>query len=301
MSDLNDWVLTAGDDVLSFGTLATGFPFETQVTIGATTRETQDSPHPTSDGLLMGRDRLRGFTLQFKAKILQEYPLTAKPWMSALDLYGEFAAKWRSDAVRLSPGVYATMENTERGRLVYGRPRDIAPATDLLRKGVLTFQMDFDTNGPDFYGSTEKQAVMTVAGPAAGGTLSSPLTAPLSTVTPQAVVSPTVNDGNLPAWPVINFHGPGSKSSIELLDGTHSLWKISVPDGLKYDDVLTVDTRPWNRSATINGRPANGVIKGSQLEKCKIPVGAFDLRYRVADTTGQAFAAVLWRDTFASL
>lgn len=301
MSDLNDWVLTAGEDVLSFGTLATGFPFETQVTISATDRETQDAAHPTSDGLLMGRDRLRGFALQFKCKILREFPVTEKPWMNALDLYGEFAAKWRADAVRLSPGVYATMENTERGRLVYGRPRDIAPATDLLRKGFVTFQMDFETNSPDFYSSTQKAALMTTAGPAAAGTLSSPLISPLSTVTDETVLSPTVNDGNLPAWPVIDFHGPGSRSSIELLDGTDILWKINIPDGIKYDEILTVDTRPWNRSATINGRPANGLIKGSQLEKCKIPVGSFNLRYKTSDTSGQAYAAVTWRDTFASL
>lgn len=300
MSDLNDWRLAYGAETLDFGHSTSGYPFQTQVSISDIDRETQDNAHPTSDGVLMGRDRLRGFVLQFDCMILTEYPITAKPWMSALDLYSEFAAKWRANPVRLTPGKYATMANLDRQRLVYGRPRGIAPKTNMLRKGIVNFIADFATNSPDFYDTLEKVALISPV-PSSTSKLNSPLTSPITTITDVVEIAPTINDGDLPAWPVVEFHGPGSAASLELLSGTTVLWKINVPDRVRYDEVLTVDTRPWNRSATINGRPANGRIRGSQLEKCSIPVGSFDLRYRVKDESGTAYAVVRWRDTYASL
>lgn len=302
MYDLNSWRLRAsGQDPLEFGTLASGYPFSVQVAFSEVKRTVQDTAHPSADGLVMGRDTLDGFNIEFDAKILPEgFPYLDRPWHSALDMYGAFAAKWRGDGIRLLPGRYAALENLDRQRLVYGRPRAIAPKFGRLRKGQIDFQMDFATNSPDFYSMTEKSTLATVTAPR-GGFIKGPLTAPMQTAVAGTVLSPTINDGDLPAWPVIDFHGPGAKASIELLDGTKVLWKITVPDQLKYDEVLTVDTRPWQRGALINGKPANGRIRGNKLDQCKIPVGSFQIRYKVTERTGRAFAAMVWRDTYASL
>lgn len=300
MSDLNDWELVVGSVVTPFGTATTNYPFETQVEVSSIDREVQDSSHPTSDGLIMGRDRLRGFSLQFGCKILSEYPVTTKPWMSALDLYRDFARQWRADGIRLQPGEYATLRNTERAVQVYGRPRSIATKNTMLRKGVLGFQMDFQTIGPDWFDTTERSSIITPAASSARG-FTGPLTAPMVTTTVDTEVGPTINDGDLDAWPVIDFHGPSSSASLELFLGTAILWKISIPSSLKYDQILTVDTRPWRRSATINGKPANGMVRGTQLEKCIIPPGSFSARFRSSDRSGQAFAAIQWRDTYAGL
>ena len=301
MPDLNDWVLTVGADELAFGFSETSdYPFKSQVSISEIARDVQDSPHPTADALLMGRDMLRGFTLQFESQILREHPVTTKPWMSALDLYGAFAAAWRADAIRLTPGAYATLANLERTRLVYGRPRGIAPKTEQLRKGYVNFQFDFDTISPDFYDTTEKVATITPV-PASAGKLGSPLTTPITTTTGTEDVAVTLNEGNLAAWPVVEFHGPATASSVELLAGVDRLWQIRVPDRIRFDEVVTVDTRPWRRSATINGDPANGMLRGNRLVDCKIPVGEFDIRYKVKDATGTAHTVIRWRDTYASL
>lgn len=298
--DLNTWVLTAGSETLYFGTKDSNYPFEVQASISDIDRDTQDTPHPGSDGVMMGRDLLRGFTLEFRAKILQEDLLTAKPWRHALDLYSAFAAKWRADRVRLTPGEYATLANLDRERMVYGRPRAIARESRILRKGILPFQMDFDTISPDFYSTTEKATVIT-RGASANSGFTGPLSAPISTVVGEAEVGPASNAGDLPAWPVIKINGPGRKHALELFDGSDLLWSVEVPGSLKYDEVMTIDTRPWRRSATINGAPANGLVRGSQFDECQIPVGSFTLRYRSRDSTGTSFAVINWRDTYASL
>lgn len=301
MPDLNEWELTVGADTIAFGFSETSdYPFASQVTIGEVDRDVQDSPHPSADTLLMGRDLLRGFTLQFESQILREEPITASPWNSALDLYGAFAAAWRADAIRLIPGEYAILANLERERLVYGRPRGIAPKTKMLRKGYYDFQFDFDSITPDFFDTTEKVATITPV-PGSTGRLVSPLIAPITTTTGTEDVEATVNEGTLAAWPVIEFHGPGTASSVELLDGVDVMWQLRIPDRIKFDEVLTVDTRPWRRSATLNGQPANGMVRGNRLVDCRIPVGAFDIRYKVKDTTGTAQAVIRWRDAYASL
>lgn len=266
MSDLNDWVLEVGGVLTPFGTESTDYPFATQVTMTEPKRTVQDGDHPNADGALMGRDVLRGFDLQFAARVLREYPVTEKPWMSALDLYGEFASRWRGDGVRLTPGAYATLRNLERSRMVYGRPRGIAPKFDRLRKGFVEFQMDFATISPDFYSTTEKSIVGSSAG---------------------------VNEGNLPAWPIITVTGVGNMS-VALQQSGSTLWTITAPSGA--GGTLVIDTRPWARGALLNGGPANGMLRGSRLEDCRIPAGNFN----IVASGGSSFSTK-WRDTFASL
>lgn len=300
MSDLNDWRLTYPGASLDFGTLSTEYPFSVQVEIGEADLINQDQRHPTSDGMVFGKDSLGGFDLTFNLTTIPEFPLPPKPWVGALDLFSAFKTKWRADPVRLNPGVYAELANLDRGRMVYGRPRKIAPKSTRLRKGLLEYVAVFTTNDPNFYSTTEKAALITPVPPPSGG-FTVPLTAPFSTAVGSAELAPTINAGDTDAWPIVSFHGPGKAFSIELLNNTETVWELSVPTQLKFDEVLTVDTRPWSRSATINGRPANGRVRGSQIEKCFIPVGAFTFRFKVSDPSGTAFADAKWRDAFASL
>lgn len=298
MSDLNSWRLVAPGVSLAFGTESTDYPFKTQFSMGETERDIQDGEHSNSDGIIMGRDRLRGGKLEFECRILSEYPVTEKPWVRAMDLYSKFAAQWRADSVRLKPGEYATIVNEDRERLTYGRPRGIAPKSDMLRKGIYDFQMDFATITPDWYTLTEKS--QTIQGePASLGRLFSPLIAPITTVTSQDAQSQLFNDGELQAMPVVEFHGPSPAASLEVFSGEESMWTLEVPETLRDGDVLIVDTQFWQRSVLLNGKPANGKVTGSQLHKCKIPLGEFNVRFRHQDRTGRAYAVIRWRDTYA--
>jgi hypothetical protein len=284
---------------LNFGNLSTTHPFKVQVEIGAIDIDTQDTRHPTSDGVVMGIDSFGGFDLTFGLTTIPEPG--EKPYMAALDKLSAFRAAWRADSIRRVPGQYAVLSNLERERQVYGRPRQVAPKLARVRKGTAEYVAAFTSTDPNFYDTTEKVFLITPVPPAGGG-FTAPLSPPFSTVAGAAELSPLVtNVGDLPTWPVVTFHGPGATPSIELLQGATVLWNLRVEGQIKYDEVLTVDTRPWRRSATINGKPANGRLRGTQMEKCQIPVGSYNLRYKVKDKSGTSFVDVKWRDAFASL
>lgn len=300
MSNLNEWQLQYPGTNFTFGTLASTFPMAAQVEVGDVDIDVQDQKHPSSDGLIMGYDSYGGFDLLFTLTTIPSYPPPAEPWDAALDLISTFKSKWRADSIRRVPGAYATLLNTDRNRLVYGRPRTFKPNIARVRKGVAGYTALFQTNDPNFYSGTEKVATITPV-PASSGGIKSPVKTPVITVGSTQEVSAAVNAGDLPAWPTVQFRGPAQTSSLELLSGSTVLWSLSIPDAIQYDEVLTVDTRPWSRSATINGRPANGRVRGTQLEKCLIPVGTYQWRYRVTDRTGTAYAVMKWRDAYASL
>lgn len=303
MSDLNDWRLDYSGTSFTFGTLSTGYPLEGQVEIGDPDRSIQDQEHPTSDGMVFGTDKLGGFTITFDCRIVPIFPPPAKPWDNALNLFSTFKSKWRADSIRRVAGSYATLSNLDRGRLVYGRPRKATQKLERLRKGLLDFVATFDTVDPNFYGLTEKSATIEAGVPASPG-FTMPITPPFSTGSNDEVILsglPVQNDGDLATWPRIEFHGPGSNFSLSLLSGASTIWTVQVPGGLKFDEILTVDTRPWSRSATINGRPANGRIRGTQIEKVTVPPGSYDLMFIVTDPSGTASAVIRWRDAYASL
>lgn len=301
MTDLNNWRLQYPGTIFDFGTLSTEYPFDTQVEIGETDIDDQDAPHPTSDGVVMGIDSLRGFTMTFKITTVPDFPPVDKPWVKALDLFSTFKAKWRADAIRRSPGQYAILTNLDRNRRIYGRPRKIGQSNDRLRKGSLGYIATFDSIDPNFYDETEKLQIITPVPPAGGGFVA-PLSPPFSIAGSGSELAAMVNDGDMGAWPIVKFRGPGRAFAFDLLDGGgNTLWSIQVPGQINYDQTLTVDTRPWSRSATLNGWPANGQIRGTALENCKIPVGAWSARFRVVDPSGAAFADIRWRDTYASL
>lgn len=300
MSDLNSWLLTYGMKSFEFGTLASDFPFSVQVDIDDAAMTLQDERHPVSDGVLMGKDTFGGFTITFALTTIPEFPAVDKPWHGALDTFSAFKSAWRADSLRANKGEYALLTNLDRNRCVFGRPRKCSPTLKSLRTGVAEYMATFDTNGPDFYSATEKVAVIALA-PAASRSVISPVTAPVGTAALAATPSDMVNEGDVDAWPVLQFHGPSPTNSVELIGDNGPEWLLSLSRPLKYDDILTVDTRPWRRSATLNGSPANGLLRGSPLEECSIPPGEFYALYRTRDQTGQAFASISWRDGFASL
>lgn len=280
MTDLNDWrLLYSGIPTFDFGPNSTDYPFSTQVDIGEVDIVEQDTRHQSSDALLMGRDTLGGFELTFTLTTIPEYPTPAKPWDSALDKYGTFVQKWRANQIRTQPGVYATLRNLDRARLVYGRPRKISLAdTSRLRKGILRYVATFQTVHPDFYSTTEDTANL-VSG--AGASFN--------------------NSGDTDSWPKITLRGPFTDGSVHLTQDAITLWQIDVPGPVAAGQTLTLDTAPWARSALLNGAPANGMLRGDPLSKVKIPVGVGSIFWSRTDATNTSSGDVKWRDAYSSL
>lgn len=298
--DINEWELElAGGVTFDFGTLLTDYPLTAQVEIGAPDYAFEDARHPTSDGEMMGRDLLGGFNITFRITTVPNPGDNEDTRINeAMDLVSFMRAKWLNESSRRLPGEYVTLTNKRRGRMVYGRPRRSAPDYSAIRRGQAGLVAEFRSNNPYFYSAQEHATSFdNITGWSPTG-FTLPITMPLTmgaSIREDRIID---NNGDVPCWPIIDFHGPGSGMSFELLDPG---WKLQVVDSLAYDEVLRIDTRPWRRGATVNGRPANGKISGTQLEKCRIPAGTWEGRYKVNDPTGTAFAVVYWRDAFASL
>lgn len=300
MPDINEWRLEVPErPPLNFGTLASEFPFTTQFEIGPPNSTNQDAMHPNMDGEVFGIDRLGGFPIIFNINML-DTGVGVNKWDKPLDLVSEFMSMWRSDYLRRTPGAYATLSNLSRNKVVYGRPREIAPKFARIRQGVASHIATFKTNSPTWWSLTEKTVHLDLVSGAAFG-FNAPLTAPLTTI--GEVVDDFVvdNDGDIQTWPVIQLNGPGTGWSLALRKNGETWWQVNIEDRVMFDETLTIDTRPWSRSATINGRPANGMLRGDSITKMVIPKGDFEMRLRVKDGTGTASADVFWRDAYASL
>lgn len=296
MPDINEWQLTyAGVLPLTFGTMASEFPFQSQVDISAPDADDQDSNHPNSDGLVMGIDRLGGMTLTFDCIIPPEYwrLVEGEKWVTPMNMYGAFAARWRADSIRRISGSYASLANINRNRMVFGRPRKCAPKYARVRKGEVSWLADFKTVDPNFYSINEY--LLNVS---AGAVVSS---AGLGSSLPGGGIQPggssiawTVggsNPGELPTWPTVEFGGVGS---ITCLDGVTNqpLWTLTTTLAN-----VVIDTRPWARSVrTVAGQPANGRVTGTRIELCQLPPGLFTLKF-----TGSGTTKVRWRDAYAAL
>lgn len=301
MTDLNDWKLDTGTHELTFGTLASQYPFTVQVDQTETVFTNQDDNHPNADGRVMGVDRLGGFSLIFTLVTVPTYPIPADAWHAALDRYGLFAAAWRADQIRSMAGVYASLFNLNRHRGVYGRPRRIVPSNLRLRKGELRYVAQFDTIDPNWYSDDEKLAIISPI-PGASGGFTAPLRPPFSMAGSSNELAPMVNAGNVNTWPVITIRGPGNGAGLDLLDpGGNVRWSLRIDGKIAYDETIRIDTRPWSRGATINGGPAGGRLRGVALDRAYIPPGTFNARYRVTDKSGQSFADLRWRDAYVSM
>lgn len=298
MTDLNNWVLAYPGQSFAFGTLADNYPFDVQVDIGDPDSENQDNRHPTSDGVIMGSDSLGGRTLTFSMITIPGFPLPAKPWDVALDRASAFMAVWRGGTMRRNPGSYATITNQDRGRLAFGRPRKASPNMKNARKGKVSIVATFDTVSPDFYSTSEKsiQLVPNSGGSNGGDSNNSVVRGPGATVAGNIPVS-----GDVETWPVIVLHGPGTSWEVEAATGNNQAWTFKLEGALTSGQEFLLDTRPWRRSATINGGPATGRLAGSQIDKMKLPVGNYNIRVKADGTGGNGYGLVTWRDAFASI
>lgn len=307
MPDLNEWKLTAaGQSDFLFGSIGTSdYPLGVQVEIGDLDSDIQDQRHPTSDGVVMGKDTFGGFELVYNLKTL---PNTTSPkWTEALDLLSTFKSRWRADGVRKTPGAYATLTNLERGRLVYGRPRKCSQKLQRLRKGLVEYIATFETNGPDWYSATETSVVIPVVAPSTNG-VKVPIKTPVTTANAVAPAYNTVtNAGDVNSWGIFDIKGPASGIAVSLITPAaapvqSTLWRITLPTALKAGQTVRVDTRPWARSAILlPSTPANGRLRGSQLENCFIPPGPWRVRFDAIDPTGVASVTFKYRSAYASL
>jgi hypothetical protein len=299
--DLNLWELAYDDVVLEFGTHDSGHPFTRQVKVGPVEVELGDLPHPMANGLTFGRDFTRGRVLEFVGAHLSTMALPAsRRWEQPMDDSAPFEAAWQGESLQAVDGKMATLANLDRGRLVYGRPRPYVADHELARKGWLTYACSFATVDDRFYGTDEKVLVAGVD-PGTAYAFAFPVAFPYQGVTPSETRAWVDNAGTRATWPVVEFLR-GTRPRVELLDAAGGvLWWLEVDRVLDHNDDVVIDCRPWRRTVKLNGNPAPGLLRGTALDRCRVPPGAHEVRLETTDPTGLAEVGIRWRDAYGSL
>lgn len=107
------------------------------------------------------------------------------------------------------------------------------------------------------------------------------------------------NAGDTDTWPIITFHGPRHEPSVEYVGTDVS---VGLAATLRHDERVTVDTRPWARTALRHdGASYAGALRGSRLAELALPPGSTEVALRGRDDTGLSFATIEWRDAYVSL
>lgn len=296
--DLNLWTLEYDDTSFEFGTHDTGYPFTKQVVIGPATVEAGEAPHPLSDGVVFGVDLVRGRTLQFAGAHLDAaltVPST-RAWTPRLDAGEVIEAAWASELFRRRGEVVAKLTNVDRGRAVYGRPRNYVPDLTVVRHGWSEWSGEFVTVDDAFYGADH----VSVSNP--GGS-------PGTKFPPGSLAT---NNGTRRAYPKITFEGECENPMLWLYTAADDpVWSIgfsgllseSDPETRDPDDPIAavLDCRPWKLGAVMYGvHPAPGRLLGARMVDAFLPAGG-DGHFAFTTDAGDGTVTVEWSDTYGSL
>lgn len=284
-----NWAITVAGNRHTFG--------EAEVTswvVGGREYRTDDTDRPRADGRYFGQDFATPGDIEIELIIRVTKGTRQERFDKAMDIRNEFTAVWNADAVRFTPGEVAELEIAGRAA-VEGRPRyidwDDSKATFGIIRGNALFVRDFDQAFEP--GAFWYEVTVGLVPPQMGG-LIAPLIAPLTTATSSTRARPFEVGGDSEVWPIVSVRGPiQSGASVELTHG----WTIKLNRGLAYDEVAVFDTRPGQRTMTLNGRPVNLLAPtGDRLSQLSIQPGMNEVALRGTSVEGTASVTVRWRE-----
>ena len=262
---------------------------------------TQDVAVTGHDGQQFGIDTLPG--MQVTQTGLSYINANGK---GALDAYGVLAAKWMDPLVRLTPDAVQILRAfypvSAVTRRCYGRGRRIAPTYGLANQGAVPWTSIFQASDTAWYSDTESSLTLTTV-PSFLGTLAFPVTPPFAWAAQANFQQNTiVNTGPSATWPVITFTGPANGQLV-----TPSLAYVNTPvsvgyqGSLKPGDSLVIDTRPWKRTALLNGASVAGLLTGNPMIAMQLQPGSTLAKLSGTDYTGTATCVIRWRNAWQAI
>lgn len=289
----DEWRLVYAGADYTFGTGACEVFNLTAPDLGDVALRVADADNPRTDGVSFGTDFRGGRTITFDLGVRGATEVEVRRSVEAL------AEVWRADVVRSTPGAMAEMRMRYRGeeRVAFGRPRRFAPILKEAKAGFSSVTADFAAADDVFYSATEHDVEVALV-PAPGGGLEAPLASPLTTTSSSDRSVGLTVSGALPTWPVITVEGPITNPEVEVV----GLWRMAFNLSLAYDEVLTVDTRPWARTITRNGASVAGAItpRSARLSTASLPPGSYELALRGSSPSGTPVAHFRWRDAYST-
>jgi hypothetical protein len=279
------------------GTIVNGLLVsDTQVDPGTIT--VQDQAVIGHDGLIFGVDTLPGMVVtQTGAAYFQSQG------KSALDAYSQLAGAWNDASIRLASGAVQVFRAfypvAQSVRRCYGRGRKIAPTHGLANQGIVPWTAQFQAADNSWYADTISSVLLTQV-PSLKGTLAPPLTPPYQLAfTTNNQQNTAVNAGQMPTWPVITFTGPVTNPVCQFVNTPVS---VGYTGSLRSTDTLVIDTRPWARTAMLNGTTsAAGALNGDPMISLQLQPGATLVKFGGQDFTGTSTCLVSWRSAYLSI
>jgi hypothetical protein len=252
----------------------------------------QDQSVVGSDGLLFGIDTQPGMVV---TQTGQAY-LAAQP-AAAMDAYSALSGAWNAQAVRFANGKVQILRAKYPGssvtRRCYGRGRKIMPTYGMAYAGLIPFTAQFQAADNLWYEDAESTLVLTQVPSFAGG-LTPPMTPPYQLSAQTSLQSNTlVNTGSQPTWPVLTFRGPTTNPGITFVSTPVS---IGYQGSLKTSDTLVIDTRPWVRTALLNGVSVAGNLTGAPMIGLQIQPGSTLVHLAGQDFTGSSQVTISWHN-----
>ena len=253
----------------------------------------QDQAVTGHDGTLFGIDTLPGMVITQTG-----YAFTSPSQGAlALDAYSGLAGAWNDPSVRLADNAVQVLRGYYPGsnvvRRTYGRGRKIVPTYGQVYQGVVPFTAQFQSADTIWYSDVPTVLNLTQR-PSFLGTFTPPMIPPYqlsaSNIFQQSAI---VNIGSLPTWPVIVFTGPISYPGLTYVNTPVSVGYNGI---LKATDVLTIDTRPWARTAMLGNASVAGVLTGSAMISMQAQPGSTIVKFTGQDSTGQATCVITWRN-----
>lgn len=287
---VDDWKLIVGDRVLEFGKAGSRPFWVLDQDIGSASFDVGDLARPSNDDFLMGVDHRRAAPLTFKI-LVNEYSVRA-----AMDRRDEFVSLWNSDSIRNTPGATAMLVNQARGRVTYGRTRQIAFDEEYMSQGAPVITATFRPV-TSYWFSQEWRGVQIPFLPEVRGGFTAPFSGPIGLYDSFAGSARSLTVGGLePAYVHAEIVGPVSKPSIDV----GGLWRIESELSLGENDRLVVSSTPWSPGVWLNDRPRpDGVRAGGVFfDDMRVPPGTHHVTFGGSSPSLTASMSLAAQDVF---
>lgn len=259
----------------------------------------QDQAVVGHDGMLFGVDTQPGMTVT-QAGYAYTSPSATAP---AMDAYSLLSGAWNAPVIRLADGAVQCLRAFYPGssvvRRCYGRGRKIMPVYGQVFQGVVPFTAQFQASDNTWYSDVLYSLNLTQR-PSYKGTIAPPLTPPYQLAAANNFQQNSIqNTGSLPTWPVITFTGPCSYPGLTYVNTPVVIGYNGILGG---SDTLVIDTRPWVRSAMLNGSTSvAGQLTGNPMITLQVQPGATVVHFTGQDYTGTAGCVISWRNAFLAI
>jgi hypothetical protein len=295
-------VVEAATNVWTLAYSGTSYTFGAQYPVfhvaapdfGSPDLRSDDADLPRRDGRAFGHDYRGGRTVSLELGVVGADEAETRELLATL------SSAWRADAIRSTPGEVASLTMTQggRSRIVYGRPRRFSIVEDDITQGAASVVCDFETVDDVYYDATQRTDVLPVSASASGG-ISGALSGNLSTLALSSRDGFIDNLGNVETWPVITITGPVARPVVELVGEWALTFDLTIASG----QTLTVDTRPWKRSALLGSGSVAGKLTRSsaRISAAKVPTGRRAIRFRGVSSNGASIMTFRTRDAYSSL